>query len=63
VIWCAAHAVVGIIMYAYCAARRVAGRMTAAHDQDIVNVALYWHFVAFKVFVTVTVIAGFPRLL
>jgi hypothetical protein len=27
---------------------------------DIVNVALYWHFVAFTVFVTVATIAGFP---
>jgi cytochrome c oxidase subunit I+III len=62
VIWCAAHAVVGIVMHVYCAARRLAGRMTAEHDQDIVNVALYWHFVAFKVFITVAVIAGFPLL-
>jgi cytochrome c oxidase subunit I+III len=62
VIWCVAHAGVGIVMHAYCAARRLAGRMTAAHDQDIVNVALYWHFVVFKVFVTVAVIAGFPLL-
>jgi cytochrome c oxidase subunit I+III len=62
VIWCAAHAGVGILMHAYCAARRLAGRMTAQHDQDIVNVALYWHFVAFTVFVTVAVIAGFPLL-
>jgi cytochrome c oxidase subunit I+III len=36
--------------------------MTAVHDQDIVNVTLYWHFVAFKVFITVAVIAGFPLL-
>lgn len=62
-IWCAAHAGVGIIMHAYCAARRLAGRMTAQHDQDIVNVALYWHFVAFETVVTVAVIAGFPLLL
>jgi cytochrome c oxidase subunit I+III len=62
VIWCAGHAAVGIIMHAYCAARRLAGGMTAKHDQDIVNVALYWHFVAFKVLITVAVIAGFPLL-
>jgi cytochrome c oxidase subunit I+III len=36
--------------------------MTSQHDQDIVNVTLYWHFVAFKVFITVAVIAGFPLL-
>jgi cytochrome c oxidase subunit I+III len=62
VIWCAAHAAVGIVMHLYCAARRFCRRMTAEHDQDIVNVTLYWHFVGFKVAVTVAVIAGFPLL-
>jgi cytochrome c oxidase subunit I+III len=62
VIWTAAHAALGMIMHAYCAARRLAGRMTARHDQDIVNVTLYWHFVAFTAVVTVAVIAGFPLL-
>jgi cytochrome c oxidase subunit I+III len=37
--------------------------MTARHDQDIVNVALYWHFATFTVFVTVAVVAGFPLVL
>jgi cytochrome c oxidase subunit I+III len=59
-IWTAMHAALGIVMLVYCAARRVAGRMTARYDQDIVNVALYWHFVAFTALVTVAVIAGFP---
>jgi cytochrome c oxidase subunit I+III len=60
VIWSASHAVLGLIMHLYCAARRLAGRMTARHDQDIVNVTLFWHFVAFTISVTVAVIAGFP---
>jgi cytochrome c oxidase subunit I+III len=60
VVWTAAHAGVGIIMHLYCAARRLAGRMTARHDQEIVNVTLYWHFVALKAFITAGVIAGFP---
>lgn len=60
VVWSAVHAGVGIIMRLYCGARRLAGRMTAQHDQDIVNVALYWHFVGFTVVTTVAVIAGFP---
>jgi cytochrome c oxidase subunit I+III len=47
-------------MQAYCVARRMARRMTAQHDMDIVNVALYWHFVALTVALTVAVIAGFP---
>jgi cytochrome c oxidase subunit I+III len=63
VIWSAAHAALGVIMQVYCAARRLAGRMTARHDQDIVNTVLYWHFLAFTVFVTVAMIAGFPLML
>jgi cytochrome c oxidase subunit I+III len=59
-IWTAVHAGVGVIMQLYCMARRAAGRMTARYDQDIVNVALYWHFVAVTALITVAVIAGFP---
>jgi cytochrome c oxidase subunit I+III len=60
VLWTAFHVVVGLIMQLYCMARRLAGRMTAHHDIDIVNSALYWHFVALTVVITVAVIAGFP---
>jgi cytochrome c oxidase subunit I+III len=60
VIWSAAHVGVGVIMQLYCVARRVAGRMTGHHAQDIVNVTVYWHFVAVTVAITVAVIAGFP---
>ena len=60
VIWTASHVVLGLIMQLYCIARRVAGRMTARYDIDISNVALYWHFVAITVAITVAVIAGFP---
>jgi cytochrome c oxidase subunit I+III len=47
-------------MQLYCVARRLAGRMTARHDMEISNVALYWHFLAVTVLITVAVIAGFP---
>ncbi|HET9533062.1 MAG TPA: cytochrome c oxidase subunit I [Blastocatellia bacterium] len=60
VIWTALHVVVGLIMQLYCVARRLAGRMTARHDIDISNVALYWHFAALTAVITVAVIAGFP---
>jgi cytochrome c oxidase subunit I+III len=60
VIWSAVHVAVGVIMHMYCFARRLAGRMTARHDMDIVNVTVYWHFVAITVAITVAVIAGFP---
>jgi cytochrome c oxidase subunit I+III len=49
------------VMQAYCMARRLAGRMTARHDIDITNVALYWHFNALTAAVTVAVVAGFPQ--
>jgi cytochrome c oxidase subunit I+III len=60
VIWTAFHVLIGLVMQTYCIARRVAGRMTAEHDIDITNVALFWHFVALTVVITVAVIAGFP---
>ena len=58
--WCAVHVALGIVMQAYCAARRWAGRQTASHEVDIANVELYWHFTAITVAITVAVIAGFP---
>jgi cytochrome c oxidase subunit I+III len=60
VLWTAVQVVAGVIMQLYCAARRLAGRMTARYDIDINNVTLYWHFTVFTVAVTVAVIAGFP---
>ena len=60
VLWSAAQIALGVVMQAYCLARRLAGRMTARHDIDICNVVLYWHFTAATVLVTVAVIAGFP---
>jgi cytochrome c oxidase subunit I+III len=51
-----------VIMQVYCLARRVFGRMTARHDIDITNVALYWHFHAFTAMATVALLAGFPRI-
>ena len=60
--WTAVHLAVGALMLLYCIASRCAGRMGARHDIDMRNVALYWHFVAIKVSVTVAAIAGFPLL-
>jgi cytochrome c oxidase subunit I+III len=59
-IWSAGHVVLGILMNAYCVARRLAGRMTAEYDIEIANVALYWHFATLTTVVTVAVVAGFP---
>ena len=63
VLWCLLHLAIGLIMQLYCLARRAAGRMTAVHDIDIRNVALFWHFMFITVGVTVAVIAGFPEVL
>jgi cytochrome c oxidase subunit I+III len=60
VAWTVAHVGAGVVMQLYCAARRAAGRMTARHDQDAVNVTLYWHFLALTAAIAVAVIAGFP---
>jgi cytochrome c oxidase subunit I+III len=60
VMWTALHVAAGVVMQLYCIARRLFGRMTARHDIDIHNVALYWHFNLLTAGVTVAVIAGFP---
>jgi cytochrome c oxidase subunit I+III len=59
-IWTSVHAAVGALMLLYCLARSVAGRMTPAHDIDIANVALYWHFMAATAVIAVGTIALFP---
>lgn len=58
--WTVLHVILGVIMQLYCLARRAAGKMTIQWDADIVNVSLYWHFLALTVVMTVGVIAGFP---
>jgi len=60
VLWTAVHVAAGVVMQLYCLVRRLAGRMSARHDIDITNVALYWHFNALTVVVAIAVIAGFP---
>jgi cytochrome c oxidase subunit I+III len=59
--WTVAHVALGILLHGYCLARRAARRLTPKHDADLVNVTLYWHFVAITAAITVAVIAGFPR--
>jgi cytochrome c oxidase subunit I+III len=60
--WTAIQVTVGVIMQLYCFARRIAGRMSARHDIDIYNVALYWHFTALTAVMAIAVVAGFPLL-
>jgi cytochrome c oxidase subunit I+III len=59
-IWTALHVGAGIVMHLYCIARSLAGRLTPAHDIDIRNVTLFWHFVAATALITVAVVALFP---
>jgi cytochrome c oxidase subunit I+III len=61
VIWTAVHGVLGFIMQLYCMARSLAGRMTAEHDMELHNVALYWHFMLATAAVTFGVIGLFPE--
>jgi cytochrome c oxidase subunit I+III len=58
--WSVAHVLTGLIMHAYCVARRAAAIMTAHHDIDMANTTLFWHFTTFTAMVTVAVLAGFP---
>lgn len=58
--WATVHVALGVLMLAYCAARRLAGRMTADYDVDMSTVTLYWHCCALTVALTVAIIAGFP---
>ena len=62
VVWTSLHAAIGVIMLLYCAARRIAGRMTGRFDIDITNTKLFWHFTAATAAATVILIAGFPML-
>ncbi|MCF6370678.1 cytochrome c oxidase subunit I [Rhizobium halophilum] len=59
-IWTAVHGAVGSVMFGYCLARSITKRMTPAHDIDLSNVALYWHFMAFTAFFTIATLAYFP---
>ena len=61
-IWSALHLAIGVLMQLYCIARRLAGRLTAKYDMDIVNVALYWHFTIVTVAITIAIAAGIPYL-
>jgi cytochrome c oxidase subunit I+III len=60
VLWACLHNVAGALMQLYCLARSAAGRLTRAHDIDLRNVVLYWHFAALTAFVTGAVIGLFP---
>ncbi|HYE88101.1 MAG TPA: hypothetical protein VEA16_17180, partial [Vicinamibacterales bacterium] len=62
-IWASVQAAIGMVMLLYCVARRLAGRMTAKYDMDIVNVELYWHFTAATILIALGITAGIPRLL
>jgi cytochrome c oxidase subunit I+III len=61
ILWTVLHALVGILMLAFCIAARARGRLTPRRDLDLHNVTLYWHFVALTVAITALVLAGFPR--
>ncbi|MEX2496683.1 MAG: cytochrome c oxidase subunit I [Woeseia sp.] len=62
VAWVGVHLVPAVIMQFYCAARRLAGRMTPGCDIDICNVTLYWHFLFITAIATIAIIAFFPLL-
>ena len=63
VIWTAIHGAVGAIMQLYSLARSLAGHLTARHDMELHNVALYWHFMLVTALVTFSIVGWFPEAL
>ena len=63
IVWLSVHLLAGVVMQLYCLAKSLAGRLTPEHDQDIGNVALYWHFVLGQGLVVPAMIALAPRLM
>jgi cytochrome c oxidase subunit I len=61
-LWTALHLGTGTVMQGYCLLRSWFGKMTPAHDADIHNVTLYWHFALFSALVTAATLGGFPVL-
>ena len=60
VAWTLVHAALGAVMQLWCLAASLAGRLTPTHDQDIHNVALYWHFMMVTALTTFAVVGLFP---
>ena len=61
-LWIAAHAALGVVMQLYALARSIAGHLTPVHDNDVRNITVYHHFLAFAAVITFVVIGFFPRL-
>ncbi|MFP5306830.1 MAG: hypothetical protein ACLGI7_13525, partial [Gammaproteobacteria bacterium] len=61
IVWNLLHAGVGLIMLLYCCARSLAGRLTPEHDIDSCNAALYWHFMAVTVVLSLGTLGLFPQ--
>jgi cytochrome c oxidase subunit I+III len=60
--WVAVHLALGIVMQAYCVARRSADRLTARFDIDARNTLLFWHFSLAIAAVSIAVLAFAPVL-
>ena len=63
ILWLSVHLFLGVIMQLYCLAKSLAGRLTPEHDQDIGNVALFWHFLLAQGLVAGATIAVVPQLM
>ena len=60
VVWTACHVGAGILMLLYGLARSLGGKLTQAHDIDIHNIVVFWHFLLATMAVTVAVIGWVP---
>jgi cytochrome c oxidase subunit I+III len=60
--WTVLHVAVGMLMQAWCIARRLGGYLDARHPMDLDNSTLFWHFTAVTAVLAVLVLALFPEL-
>jgi heme/copper-type cytochrome/quinol oxidase subunit 3 len=54
--WTAVHAMLGMLMIAYCTARCLFGRLESAHDAHMHNSLLYWTFLLFTAWITIAIL-------
>ncbi|MBE3637625.1 cytochrome c oxidase subunit I [Mangrovicoccus algicola] len=62
-VWTVVHSVPGLVMPLYCLAGSLRGKLTPAHDADLWNCTLYWHFLLITALVSAAVLGPIPRLM
>ncbi|MBM9596174.1 cytochrome c oxidase subunit I [Roseitranquillus sediminis] len=63
VVWTVAHTIAGVVMQCYCLAGTIFGKIDPAHDADLWNTCLFWHFLCLTAIITALVTGLLPRVL